>query len=55
MTVGPDVNVKFLVCKENPDIVTPVIGDSVAEIGFSSSTVDRLRAALHELHGGQRS
>ena len=55
MTVGRDVDVKFLVSQENPDIVTLVIGDSIAEIGFDPSTVDSLHAAIHELRAGQRS
>jgi len=55
MTVGRDVDVKFLVSQENPDIVTLVIGDSIAEIGFDPSTVESLHAAIHELRAGQRS
>src|ERR1044072_8087644 len=55
MTVGRDVDVKFLVSQENPDIVTFVIGASVAEIGLDLSTVESLHAAIHELRAGQRS
>jgi hypothetical protein len=55
MTVGRDVDIKFLASNENPGIVTLVIGDSIAEIGLDPSTVDSLHAAIHELRGGQRS
>ena len=54
MTVGRDVDVKFLVSNENPDIVTLVVGDSVAEIGLDWSTVESMYAAIHELRVGQR-
>lgn len=56
MTVGRDVDVRFLVNQEDPDSITLVIGDSAAEISFDPSTVEDLRdrsaAAVRELRGG---
>ncbi|HEV7648267.1 MAG TPA: hypothetical protein VGP26_08905 [Actinophytocola sp.] len=56
MTVGRDVDVRFLVSQENPDSITLVIGDSAAEISFDPSTVEALHersgAAVHELYAG---
>lgn len=56
LTVGRDVDVRFLVNREKPGTITLVIGDSIAEINFDPATVatlhDRSGAAVHKLRGG---
>jgi hypothetical protein len=43
MTVGHDVEIKFLVNANYPDTITLVIGESNTEIAFHPETVERLR------------
>ena len=47
LTVGRDVGIRFLVNREDPESITLVIGDSVAEISFDPSTVQ----SLHDKSG----
>lgn len=57
MTVGSEVDIRFLVNRENPGSATLMIGDSIAEISFAPATLatlhERAGAALDELRGGE--
>jgi len=58
LTVGSEVDVRFLVNREDSDTATLVIGDSIAEIILAPATLatlhERAGVALDELRGGER-
>jgi hypothetical protein len=43
MSVGPDVEINFLVNARDPDVITLVLGRSDTEIAFRPETVELLR------------
>ncbi len=43
LTVARNAEIEFLVSEHHPNSITLMIGDSVAEISFDPSTVERLR------------